>query len=79
MSVTPLFAVNAYAPTAEDQAKFLTHLAQRVRNGSLVIHRAALVYTDENHRAQVLPFGENTNTAELVGVLDMAKLKVALF
>ena len=74
--VRQLFKVNQLCPDAETQAAYLEHLAQRLRDGDLVIHKAVLLFTDEDHQIDFIPFGEQSTWMELAGMCDFGQLKI---
>jgi hypothetical protein len=77
--VTALFKTNQHAPTPETVADYLEQLAAKIRAGEFPVTRGVIVtmHTDQPGVA-VLPFGAPTDGLQLVGLLEMGKLRAAL-
>lgn len=70
-----LFESNAFAPTSETVAAYLDHLAKQVRSGELDAKRCLLVVEDHDALTRIIPFGDVTDHARCIGLLECAKLR----
>lgn len=78
-NVRQLFAENQFAPTPDTVADYLEKLAEKIRSGEFPVTRGVVVTMDTNQPGvAVLPFGTATDGLQLVGLLEMGKLRAAL-
>ncbi len=65
-------------PTVESQAQYLEWLARQVRTGAIEMTRAVVVMEPSTGDILLYPFGSETDSLKLVGLLEFAKMRTML-
>ena len=79
MSVVEMFGeASQFCPTPDLQAAYLEWLARQIRSGAMQMDRAVVLLQPTTGDIVYLPFGGPCDTMQMVGLIEMGKMKAAL-